>query len=59
MTQSLAAATRISCSATTTVFLTIGSVSFGLWQEWWIDVGVLAAGLCLLYGRTFGPQSSV
>jgi O-antigen ligase len=39
-------------AATATVFLTISAVSFGLWQEWWLDVGVFAAGLCVLFGRT-------
>jgi hypothetical protein len=36
------------------VFLTISSVSFGLWQEWWLDVGVFAAALCILLGKTLG-----
>jgi O-antigen ligase len=41
-------------AATATVFLTISSVSFGLWQEWWLDVGVFAAALCILLGKTLG-----
>ena len=42
-------------AATATVYLTISSVSFGLWQEWWLDVGVFAAGLCVLLGRALAP----
>jgi O-antigen ligase len=38
-------------AATATVFLTISAVSFGLWQEWWLCVGVFAAGLCILLGK--------
>jgi O-antigen ligase len=39
-------------AATATVFLVISSVSFGLWQEWWLAVGVFAAGLCILFGKS-------
>jgi O-antigen ligase len=44
-------------AATATVFLTISSVSFGLWQEWWLDVGVFAMGLCILLGKTLAPEA--
>lgn len=42
-------------AATATVYLVIGSVSFGLWQEWWLCVGAFAAALCGLLGKTLGP----
>jgi O-antigen ligase len=36
------------CAATATVYLTIGALSFGLWQEWWICLGALAMAACVL-----------
>ena len=44
-------------AATATVFLTISAVSFGLWQEWWLCVGVFAAALCILLGKTLGRSA--
>jgi O-antigen ligase len=38
-------------AATATVYLVIGSVSFGLWQEWWLGVGAFATALCVLLGK--------
>ena len=32
--------------ATGTVYLFIGAISFGVWQEWWIGVGAAAAAAC-------------
>ncbi len=32
----------------------IGLTSYGVWQEWWIAVGVLAAGACLALGPARG-----
>jgi O-antigen ligase len=42
-------------AATATVYLVIGAVSFGLWQEWWLCVGAFAMALCALLGRTLDP----
>jgi O-antigen ligase len=39
-------------AATATVYLVISAVSFGLWQDWWLGVGVLAMTLCILLGKT-------
>jgi O-antigen ligase len=39
-------------AATATAYLTLGSVSFGLWQEWWLCVGAFAMALCVMLGRT-------
>ena len=44
-------------AAAATVYLVIGSVSFGLWQEWWLCVGAFAMALCVLLGRTLAPQT--
>lgn len=33
--------------ATATVYLVIGAISFGLWQEWWIALGGLALASCV------------
>jgi O-antigen ligase len=43
-------------SATATVYLVIGAISFGLWQEWWICLGALALACCVALGR-FSGQS--
>lgn len=42
-------------AAAATVYLTIGGVSFGLWQEWWLCVGALAMTLCILLGKALEP----
>ncbi|MDB5455001.1 MAG: O-antigen polymerase [Caulobacter sp.] len=34
-----------------TTYLVIGSLSFGVWQEWWLALGGLAAGCVVLVGR--------
>ena len=40
-----------------TVYLVIGAISYGLWQEWWLGVGAFAMALCILLGKTL-PTSS-
>ncbi|MGZ6011556.1 MAG: O-antigen ligase family protein [Caulobacteraceae bacterium] len=45
-------------AATATVYLTICTVSFGLWQEWWLCVGAFAMALCVLLGRTLAPTAA-
>lgn len=39
-------------AATLTAFLVIGGVSFGVWQEWWMALGVIAAIACGLAQKT-------
>ncbi len=39
------------------VYLTFGAVSFGVWQEWWLAAGALAATLCVLLQRN-GREAS-
>lgn len=34
------------CAATAVTYLTMGGLSFGVWQAWWIAVGVLSALAC-------------
>jgi O-antigen ligase len=34
--------------ATATVYLTIGAISFSLWQEWWLCLGAFALAACLV-----------
>ncbi|WP_369060353.1 O-antigen ligase family protein [Caulobacter sp. 73W] len=29
-------------------YLTVGAISFGVWQEWWLGMGVLGACICLV-----------
>ena len=45
------------CAATATVYLAIGALSFGVWQDWWIALGALAAAACAtgLTARRAGP----
>jgi O-antigen ligase len=38
-------------SATATVYLVIGAISFGVWQEWWICLGALAMAACVVLRR--------
>jgi O-antigen ligase len=45
-------------AATATVYLTISSISFGLWQEWWLCVGAFAVALCVLLGRTLAGDEA-
>jgi O-antigen ligase len=33
-------------AATATAYLTIGALSFGVWQEWWLAVGAVAVAFC-------------
>ncbi|MEO6341223.1 MAG: hypothetical protein ABIO39_14370, partial [Caulobacteraceae bacterium] len=35
-------------AATALAYLTIGALSFGIWQEWWLALGALAAGVFTL-----------
>ena len=44
-------------AATLVAYLTIGGVSFGIWQEWWLAIAALgaAAGLCLIRGIPARP----
>nr|WP_295108682.1 O-antigen ligase family protein [uncultured Caulobacter sp.] len=39
-------------AATLTAFLVIGGVSFGVWQEWWLALGVIAAIACGVAQKT-------
>ena len=41
------------------VYLTIGSLSFGLWQEWWLCLGALAMALCLLLGKMLATMPEI
>lgn len=46
-------------AATASVYLTIGGLSFGLWQEWWLALGALAAVACIVGLRARSdPQRS-
>jgi O-antigen ligase len=36
-------------AATATAYFVVGALSFGVWQEWWLATGALAAVLCTLY----------
>lgn len=38
-------------AATAAAYLTFGAISFGVWQEWWLALGALAAGACTVLLR--------
>lgn len=38
--------TAAAAAASTTAYLVIGALSFGVWQEWWLALGAVAAAVC-------------
>ncbi|HEY2751427.1 O-antigen ligase family protein [Phenylobacterium sp.] len=44
-------------AATAAAYLTIGLVSFGIWQEWWVGLGLIAASFCAAL-RLPDPQAA-
>ncbi len=38
-------------AASLAAYFTVGALSFGVWQEWWIAAGALAAAACAAYAR--------
>jgi hypothetical protein len=34
------------CAAAAGGYFTIGALSFGVWQEWWLALGALTAAVC-------------
>lgn len=38
-------------TACASAYLTIGSISFGIWQEWWLALGALTAATCIALAR--------
>ena len=38
--------TAAAAAASATAYLTIGALSFGVWQEWWLAVGAVAIVVC-------------
>ncbi len=44
-------------AATAAAYLTIGAVSFGVWQEWWLALGVVALAACALVARWRGETA--
>jgi O-antigen ligase len=39
-------------SATAVAYLTIGGLSFGVWQAWWLGLGAMAAAACVCLARS-------
>jgi len=39
-------------SATAVAYLTVGGLSFGVWQEWWLGLGAMAAVACVCLARS-------
>lgn len=40
-------------AAVAVAYLAIGALSFGVWQEWWLALGVFAAVVCGVFGAAF------
>ena len=50
-------AVAAAASATAVAYLTIGALSFGVWQEWWLGLGAIAATACICLARSrFDPR---
>ena len=39
-------------AAAVSAYLTIGALSFGVWQEWWLALGALTAATCLALAKS-------
>jgi O-antigen ligase len=39
-------------AAASVAYLTIGALSFGVWQEWWLGLGAMAAVACICLSRS-------
>jgi O-antigen ligase len=51
-------------SATAVAYLTIGGLSFGVWQAWWLGLGAMAAAACICVARSrsgahVGPEEEL
>jgi hypothetical protein len=44
-------------AATAVIYLTIGALSFGVWQEWWLALGVIAVTVCWTFSLAFRDWS--
>jgi O-antigen ligase len=45
-------------TATAAAYLTIGAISFGVWQEWWLALGAFALAACVLVLKDRRAQPS-
>jgi O-antigen ligase len=45
-------------AATAAAYLTIGAISFGVWQEWWLALGAFAVAACALVLKDRRAQPS-
>jgi hypothetical protein len=43
-------------AATLTAYVMIGGLSFGVWQEWWLALGVIAAIGCVVAQKSSAPR---
>ena len=44
-------------AAAAAAYLTIGALSFGVWQEWWLATGAIAFCACLALKRAMAGWS--
>lgn len=49
---------RATAVATACAYLTFAAVSFGVWQEWWLALGAVAATACLAVQRQGRPENA-
>lgn len=43
-------------AATLTAYVLVGGLSFGVWQEWWLALGVIAAIGCVIAQKSSAPR---
>jgi O-antigen ligase len=46
-------------AASTASYLTVSSLSFGAWQNWWLATAWLTVGICILASKQAAPQINV
>ena len=46
-------------AAAVAAYLTIGALSFGVWQEWWLALGALTAAVCMALAKGRASEAAV
>lgn len=45
-------------AACTTSYFTVGALSFGVWQEWWLAAGAVVAAACVAYAKVHAEDEA-
>ncbi|HTK35143.1 MAG TPA: O-antigen ligase family protein [Caulobacteraceae bacterium] len=46
-------------AAAVSAYLTIGALSFGIWQEWWLALGALTAAVCIALAKARAAEVEI